>query len=433
MKILLIEPFGHENGHYSIYAGYMCRAMAEAGNEVTLISFAGLLNDVPNDIKVKHVLAIHETSFYTLTKRVTYKIIKNIFPLRPFSSFFQTSLVLDMAIKMNKNKNYDVIHLLDTSLHSLPLNIAGSKTSGQKLVLTLHGPPRKDEQNSLNQALINAIRQKLFVNAFTILASRFSNNRLMDICDKKLYELSKKKNAMGFVCYTEELRARYAKIGFYDEVTFITDTRPRPTAISQLEARKLLGLPFDKTILLSFGINHDRKDYELIFKAASSIAKTYKLVFAGKVFPEMKDTDPHHLASIYDLVQDTIIDDRQIPDNEMLSYFFAADALLVSYKKGFDQLSGSLLQACQCGLPVIGIDEGHIGGFIRINRLGLTFKAGELESLKQAIVTFLNMSEIERSALRRNVLKYADLSKNWEKMTNGYLELYKSLSRDNEE
>ena len=53
MRVLLVEPLGHWAGHFSTHTKYLTRALIDAGVDVTLLTYDGLLGGL--DDKVKHI------------------------------------------------------------------------------------------------------------------------------------------------------------------------------------------------------------------------------------------------------------------------------------------------------------------------------------------------------------------------------------------
>jgi len=427
MKILLVEPFGHQEGHFSVYARYLSQALAEADSDVTLLTFDGLLGNGIDD-RVKHFPLLTEAKAFARMWRPLRRFLHFILPLRPFIGPLQTILALGLALRQNKKQRYDVIHLLDTSTVSFLFIVFASIVKNCNLVLTLHGVPREYYLKDWRKEVTASLKSRDCLRCLWLLQAKVAGAGLTARLERFLYHRAVKRNHIAFVCYTEETQQTYAHSVFYDKVAYVPDSRPKPPVLTQQEARQYLGLPLGERILLSFGINHDMKDYKVIFQAAQNLPMDFKLLFAGKIIPDgAKQNDPRRLAEEYGLAEKTIIVDKYIPEEDMPHYFYAADALIVSYRKGFQQLSGNLLQACQCNLPAIGINAGHLGEFISRHNLGLTFTPEDPRSLRQVFLTFLNMSDEERQAMRKHVSEYAATSHSWEQMTKGYLGLYQSL------
>lgn len=429
MKILLVQPFGHWDGHFATYAKYLSRALHDAGLDVTVMTFEGLLGGEPaGGAGMKHMAVLSTTGFLAPPLRLLRGFLRIVPPLRPSVGPLETILAFGLALRRGRSQRCDVIHLLDTSTRSLLFLAFAAVCRNRNLALTLHGVPREHASKGWPGEFRASLKRRDYHLAFCLLLARLSASKLVATTKKVLYKRAIGRNRLAFVCYAREVQLTYAQSVFYDSVTYIPDARPELPAIPQYEARQHLGLPQEGKILLSFGANHDRKDHEVIFRAAQTLPRDIKLLFAGKVLVEGGEfNDPRRLAVEYGLVENTVIVDRYIPDGEIPYYFCAADALVLSYRKGLEQHSGNLLWACQCNLPVIAIGEGHLGKLVSTYNLGLTFTPEDPASLGQAISAFFNLNEEEKETLRHSISQFVSAVRPWEQMTKGFVELYRSL------
>jgi glycosyltransferase involved in cell wall biosynthesis len=201
---------------------------------------------------------------------------------------------------------------------------------------------------------------------------------------------------------------------------------PDQGALKPVEARRILGLSQDGAVFLHFGSNHADKNFEVIFQAAKDLPEPYTLLFAGKLNPVYRANNPAMLAKKYGLGQNAIIADRYIPEEEMPDYFHAADATLLSYRKHFGRASGVLSTTAQFNLPVIASDVGEIGKAVRNYRLGLTFEAENAQSLREVILSFLNLEEEQKQEMKRNLLRFAQ-DHSWQVVAQRHIEVYQSL------
>ena len=83
----------------------------------------------------------------------------------------------------------------------------------------------------------------------------------------------------------------------------------------------------------------------------------------------------------------------------------------------------------QSGLPAIAVNTGRTGELVRSYNLGLTFTPEDPYSLRQALLSFLSLSDEERAAMKNRVSEFASSVPLWEQMTKGYLDLYQALLR----
>jgi glycosyltransferase involved in cell wall biosynthesis len=428
MKLLFVEPFGHREGHFSVYPNYMSRAMLDAGMNVNLVSFDGVLGGwLEKENRITHRSACNLTLFGRIF-RLLANMMRCAVPLRPFGIGFECFLTYLVGFYQNRKSQYDVLHILDTAAQSLFFLSFAAIVKGHNLVITLHGPSKRQEMIGWPKKFGIAFRRRDYLNCFYLLSLKFSESHFLDNVWRFLYRRGVRRNHLAFICLSEETKRTYQHTPFYDKITYIPDARPRPSVVTQGEAKNHLGLPPKIVVFLSFGINHPTKCFEVIFKAVKDLPYDFRLLFAGKILPESPaDNDPRCLSEKYGLAEKTIIVDSYINDTEMVHYFCAADVFLLSYRNVSIDASGGFSYAYQCGLPSISVDTGRMGDTIKSHNLGFTFIPEDETSLRKSILEFLKLDANEKQALKRNILQYADSSNNWQQMTKGYLDLYKSL------
>src|SRR4030042_1163626 len=102
-KILYVCPFAHYSGHHPHVAVVEPETLEKNGNEVTLLTFCGIINN--EKARVNHI---------RITKG--FKILQNLRKpalTRWVLMFFETLLTLYVAAKLFKKNKFDVIHVRD--------------------------------------------------------------------------------------------------------------------------------------------------------------------------------------------------------------------------------------------------------------------------------------------------------------------------------
>ena len=118
------------------------------------------------------------------------------------------------------------------------------------------------------------------------------------------------------------------------------------------EARRMLGLPQDSSILLFFGIVRPYKGLSYLIKSLALVyQKGYSplLIVAGEFWENIRKYQ--HLIDQLKLYDKVIIHNRYIPNEEVGLYFSAADAFIAPYVNATQ--SGVIKIALTFGLPVI--------------------------------------------------------------------------------
>jgi len=122
----------------------------------------------------------------------------------------------------------------------------------------------------------------------------------------------------------------------------------------------------------------------------------------------------------------TIIRESYIPEEEKPYYFFAADAIILSYTRQFLSATSLLWQACRFGTPVIASDNGQLKELVEAFQPGLLFTAQDADSLRQAIIHFINLDPEEIQALKDNCHRFSH-EFSMEKWARTCLEIYEGL------
>src|SRR4030042_1393789 len=111
MKVLLVEPFGHRGGHFSAHTKYLSEALADAGANVTLVTFDGLLGETPKPTTVKRISFVSQSGDWG----PVWRFVAHHLP-RPLNSILITICVFHLAVCQDRKEKADVIHVLDAVL-----------------------------------------------------------------------------------------------------------------------------------------------------------------------------------------------------------------------------------------------------------------------------------------------------------------------------
>jgi glycosyltransferase involved in cell wall biosynthesis len=195
----------------------------------------------------------------------------------------------------------------------------------------------------------------------------------------------------GFVVQTqreaERLRSLFshAKIGVspHPAYTMLTDRR-----IDQVQARQILGLPIDRTILLFFGIVRPYKGLMYLIEALSFLKSeglTPYLIIAGD-FWEGRSLYARQIER-YGLTDQIMVDDRYIPDEQAAIIFSAADVLVAPYVGGTQ--SGVASIALGFGMPMILTEQIASGLSENVPEMVKIVAPGDAVALAKAIQSIM--------------------------------------------
>jgi glycosyltransferase involved in cell wall biosynthesis len=430
MRALLVQPFGHHKGHPWAYSAYLSRALAEAGADIVLVTYDGLLDETGRQTNVSQISVVSQRGPLGLMARSINRALRLVRLFRPLIPLVETASTFLLAFREGKEreKNHaNVLHVLDGSLTPASFVVLAAATRRRALALTLSHPPLERYVRGTSIELSRSVGGRLS------LLSRLQSLTLPSSVADYLYRRAKAKNRIAFVAHSPYVQEAHVHAPFHEDIVCIPwgVGAFHDEKLTETEAREHLGLREIGTILLSFGVNHPRKDFEVIFQAVKDLRKDFTLLFAGDVLEQDKQyNDPRRFAEEYGWSAQTIVEDRHITERELPYYFHAADAIILSYKREFVGASGVLSLASEFGLPVIASDAGQLGEFVREFNLGLVFAAEDAESLREAICAFLCLDEDQRQEIGQNLQAFAS-AHSWREVAKQHLELYQSLSEGN--
>lgn len=400
----------------------MSLSLGNAGGQVTLLTFDGLLGQREQDRQIDCQSVVkHAGIFGPLLRFVSRLLHRTV--LIPAPDSFVTVLY---AAWWQRRHKCQVIHLLDDALPMLSPFFLGNLVKSCAIVITLHNPYR--EQHLLDGwdgKFRKALWRRDFSMAYRLLLARVQDGRLMHAYRGFLYRRANRRNQLSFICLSEDEQKSYAETPFGGQTVVIPEAKPEMPAADRQQARRAVGIAEDDVVFLSFGVNHDWKNYQVIFQAAQGLEGRFKLLFAGRVQPvDAARNDPVRLAAEHGCQGNTIVADKYISADEIPLYFAASDALILSYRKEFAGRSGGLRYASQFGLPVIASDGGAQGEAVKGQYLGLTFTPDDPVSMRQALAAFLALGRDDRDLMKQNVLGFAYTI---DQMAASYLKLYGAM------
>jgi len=401
LKVLYVCPFAHYTGHFSWAAVHETEALARDGINVDLLTFCGVTDQI--EVKVASMtvpqqagcggLAYHLANFFRKWGITIW-----------LSMFIETVSTLTTAIRLKSRMGYDIIHLRDgepflflphlLSLGRRDFSWIISVTGSNLITLASHP--------SLFSVLKTSVRQFLYSIYIRTLTSNLW---------RPVYRQSLARNKFIFLAQNESVKQAlesYADGVLSGRVLYL------PLGVDEIgevipkeKARAYLDLPPNKPVFLSFGFLHEGKDMLCLFKALKDIPEAFLLHGGDQGFRQHLPNSTE-LIQRYNLLNRTIIKDYYIPEPEKPYYFFAADAVILSYTRQFLSTTSLLWQACRFEIPVIASDNGQLKELVSKYHIGLLFKAQNASSLRKAIIQFMNLKPAEIKAMQNNCLKFTN-------------------------
>ena len=342
IKVLMIDSWVEKNGNY--YALHLCKALKEAGIDISLIVIEDYVHNGINDYPL---LPLGPSRTKSVSK---------------FKKIFKYSNYLLNIYKLIRREKYDVIHfqyfrrLRMESLYFLML-----KLMGIKLAHTVHDvtPLNNSKLDHYFSLLVYKKADILFVH---------SNSNKTDLAQQ--------------IKLNDE-KIKVVPHGDFD--TFIPDRIP-----AKSEARKFFGLSDEQNVILFFGAIKEYKGLDILsrsFSLASLKINNLALIIAGEagdaetrqIVLKCKDI----LSKLPNKVK-VVFHEKYIPDSEVAKYFIASDVVVLPYR-GISH-SGVLHVAYSFGRPVIVTDVGDFKESVEEGISGFVLSSNSPENLSEKIV-----------------------------------------------
>jgi len=163
-------------------------------------------------------------------------------------------------------------------------------------------------------------------------------------------------------------------------------------AIEPKLARKQLGLSEDGPVMLFFGLVRRYKGLDILLKALPKTTSKATLLVAGEWYEDHSELK--RLIELGNLSDRVVCHSKYIPDEEVHSYFSAADVLIQPYRTATQ--SGVVQTAFHFGLPSIVSGVGGLPEMIEHETNGLVVAPEDPDALANAIDEFYRDSRKER-------------------------------------
>lgn len=187
------------------------------------------------------------------------------------------------------------------------------------------------------------------------------------------------------------------------------------------DARNKLGIPPEKKVLLFFGFIRDYKGLDILLKAMKVLPIEYHLIIAGEVYGNFQKYED--LISRLDISSKISKFVRYINDDEVPSFFSAADVCVLPYKSATQ--SGIVGISYQYNLPVIATNVGSLKEMIEPYKTGLIVDDPDYMKISDAVIKYfkdgMNLNYPANIENYKN--KY-----NWENLANTIINLHSQLS-----
>ncbi len=191
-------------------------------------------------------------------------------------------------------------------------------------------------------------------------------------------------------------------------------------AIDKKEARQLLNIPQDKNILLFFGLIRDYKGLDIAIDAFDQLNEDYFLVIAGECYGKFDEYQEQiNRNKNKDRISKNI---KYIADNEVATYFSAADLNVLPYKTATQ--SAVVALAYQFNSPVLVTDVGGLREMVEPYGTGLVVDKPEPNMIYEGINNFFR-KKMENEC-KANIEKFK-LDYSWDNLAKSIETFYQEL------
>jgi glycosyltransferase involved in cell wall biosynthesis len=380
-KVLMIDSWIGEDGND--YALYLCRALKNAGIDITLVVTDDNIDNGSNDFPF---LPISPSKAKNVNK---------------FKKIFKYYNYLFDIYKLIRKEKYDVIHFQFFRRRRMEsLYFTMLKLTGTKLAHTVHDvtPLNENKLDHFFSLLVYKTADILFVH---------SNSNKRDLVQQiKL----------------DEQKIKVVPHGDFD--TYIPDRM-----VTKSEARKFFNLSQEQNVILFFGAIKEYKGVDILLNSISLVPEKINnltLIIAGMPDPiELKYEYENKISNLPKEIN-VIFHDKFISNADIEKYFITSDVVVLPYRR--ISHSGVLHLAYSFGRPVIATNVGDFEESIEEGKSGFVATSNNPESLSEKIIqSFSNKLKLEEMGKYARYLSETKYS--WKSSAELMKSIYKKMSK----
>lgn len=403
LRIMLFDLAA--DGHHVNYISYITRYLVEQGDEVTLVTWKP---DSRLDPIVKGETGV--TVEYVMGESAEAYSVEKPSRLRQFKQLLKG---IEFCHRLANQRRPDIVHHLSLEYSELALYLRAKSTRLRhwRLFGTLFWTyflPDPGERMGLPKRFYYRANQWAF--------GRVLKQRKLDY----MFVHSSRTKQILVECYNDDSLNR--------RIFVVPDAIEPLQTMRRETVRKELGLPQDKPLILFFGVLHWYKGVDILFEALGLLDGDWYAVVAGKP-AEFGEREAQRCRQRLREPGRLITRLGFIPDDEMVKYYFAADAVVLPYRRAFKGTSGIFQHAAAAGKPLIVTDVGDIGPTVRDNELGIVVEPESVQSLAAGIQSFLQRRDELSSEVKPHALRYA-ATLDWRIMAKKIHDAYQTAMAD---
>lgn len=406
----MIQPTGDKPGHFEIYTTLMAQELAKLGHQVTVVT--NRLNPQRHlKDKVLFRLLQDNSSKYTF---LGLENNRKKDPLSYWFGYYQNSWVfLRRGLRQAQLESYDAAYVTDVEFLVATILCKLYRKTVPKIVMQVNA------SNFSFADYPSGIVKKIY--------KTFQAFCFRSVIGKEISAFS----VLG-EWHIPRLRQQL-NIPKKFPIALIPDgSNPEYQKENRAIARAKLGILPDLCIFLFLGVLRKEKGLTTLASAFHILAKKgvkAGLILAGSPF-DYSEKDIEELFAFGES-EGWLVHKRLgfVPEEEMPTYFGAADCFLMSYEKSYNASSGPLFKGvCTYGVPVICSEVGEMGVLVKRHNLGLLCEPGNAGSLANTMERFLQTTKKQRNLWSSNAKKVSQ-ENSWETLARRYDQLFNQIGR----
>jgi glycosyltransferase involved in cell wall biosynthesis len=235
-----------------------------------------------------------------------------------------------------------------------------------------------------------------------------------------------------FFVHNQRNKEKLMKLYFVDEekIAIVAHGVLKPSRIrkiSKIDARKIIGMPKDKKIILFFGYIQEYKGLDILLESLIAIKKdipSVVLLIVGqpsKLFTDWKKYE--------NIIKNNNLDDfvikklEYVPESDIEIYFSSADLVVLPYKEPFDTHGGVAALTLAFEKPMVVTDIGGLPEYVRDSRA--ISVPNDVKSLSKKIIYILKDEQLLDKLSKDSGLVAKELT--WDKIADKTIEIYKKV------
>ena len=355
MRILIFEPYskGHPETYYTNYLNRFVELFPNLVNIGLCVPKEFDANSLDDKISI-------------------YRLPVNINDTKRLIDFYASYMKnLSYALSLAKKENYKIFHHMYIDTFKIPTALVLLfKRKNLHLFITLHWADNKFSNNIMLNKIFKLIEHFFFLLTAKLTFSIFVHGEAIKSA------LIKK--------YGKTISNKFVVIPY----PIAIDDRK---SINQEKAREILNLPPNTPLLLAFGGTRYEKGIDILIDALEKISSKIKVavIIAGEALYFDKHYFKTRLKNNSELRNRLILRLNYIKKEDTDLYFNSCNIVVLPYRKIFAGQSGPLTLALKYRKPLIASDVMQIGYDVNKYKIGITFKPEDVQSLSQAIKSFI--------------------------------------------